>query len=147
MIELVMAAMLATNPVEARLIGVDVRRPRTPEPTWYNRVTVELESAEARLVRLCPGDAKVQTERAYGDTMRPVDRFGAHALILEDGTHASSCQELTLGPAPQTVTFLVNNVPGRWRAEDRYTFEFAVGHAAADKATRFRFVEDRSARR
>lgn len=121
---LALAAVAGATPVEARVTSIDLQRPVGVTASWYNRINVELESADQRQVRLCPGDVSVLTERRVDDGFRPVDRFRAHAMSLgSTRSYAAGCREITLAPGrPQAVTFLVTAVPGgRHRGEDRYT--------------------------
>ena len=135
---LFLATVAASSPVEARLLSVDLRRPGAAEASWYNRISVELESRDQHQIRLCPDHVSVLTERRDGAQFTPVDRFFAHAMSGPSSRgYAASCRDVTLAPGrPQTLTFLVRGVPGRWRGEDRYTLVVEAG------ATRFRFVEE-----
>ena len=134
---LMLAALAA--PLEASVVKIDLVRTNGAEATWYNKVEVQLASADGRSVRLCPGQASVTTARQVGEDFKPVGRYPAHAMILADRSRTSGCRDLALAPGqPQKVTFVIREVPGRWRAEDRYTFTLAAGDRL------FHFVESSS---
>jgi hypothetical protein len=119
---LALAAALSA-PLQARLTSNQLQRSTGGEPAWVNRVEVELHSAQQRSLRLCPQHAEVTTERRVGSGFTPVDRYPAFALAVGSrGQRTTACRELALAPGqPQRVAFYVRDVPGRWRAEDRYT--------------------------
>ena len=135
---LFLAAIAASAPVEARVTAIDLQRPVGAYDVWYNRISVELESAEDRRLRLCPSDVAVVTERRAGEGFAPVDRFRAHAMKLATArSQTSTCRNIVLAPGrPQVVTFIVAAVPGgRHRGEDRYTI-LLDGEAAAFRVGR-----------
>ena len=135
---LMLSAGVAAAPLEARVTGIDLQRTPGFEPSWYNRVHVELTSATPQRLQLCPEQASVSTERRTDGTLRPVGRYGAHAMTVGSrGGYATTCRQVTLAPGrSQAVTFFVRDVPGRWRGEDRYTFTLQAGER------QFRFVGD-----
>ena len=133
---LMLSVGVAAAPLEARVTGIDLRRTPGFEPSWYNRVHMELTSATPQRLQLCPQQAAVSTERRTDGGLRPVGRYGAYAMTLgTPGSYATTCRTVTLAPGrPQAVTFFVRDVPGQWRGEDRYTFTLNAGE------TQFRFV-------
>ena len=127
---LFLGAMAVSSPVEARVTGIDLQRPVGGYDVWYNRISIELESAEERRIRLCPSDVSVVTERRVGERFAPVDRFRAHAMRLSSArNYSGSCRDVVLAPGrPQAVTFVVTAVPGgRHRGEDRYMLVLGPG--------------------
>jgi hypothetical protein len=122
---LLLAALAANPPVEAHVTSIELQRPvGGVSVNWYNRVSLELASRDARRVRLCPGDVSVVTERRVGESFRPVDRFRAYAMKLGTArNYTGACRDIALAPGrPEMVTFIVTAVPGgRHRGEDRYS--------------------------
>jgi hypothetical protein len=126
----------ASAPVEARVVDIDLVRTTGPTTSWYNKVEVELASASGQSLRICPNDAAVVTQRAVGDELKSIGRYSAYAMKLSGVQQTAACRSLTLQPGQvQRVTFLIREVPGRWRGEDLYSFDLSAGNQ------QFRFVQ------
>ena len=124
-----LAAMAAGAPIEARVTGVDLQEPVGAGAMPYNRIRVELESAQGQNFRVCPGDVSVVTDRRVRQGFARVDRSPAYAMSLGEARNQSgSCREIVLAPGrPQIVVFYVTGVPGRpYHGENHFSYSIVL---------------------
>lgn len=131
-----MLALVATDPIDVQILDVELQRAEGFEPSWYNKVSVQLASPSPRTLHLCPGQVTVSTSRLVDGELIPVDTFRANGMsVTPRGGGAASCRNIRLVPGePQRVTFFVQGVPGDARAEDCYALNVEL------ESTRYVFV-------